>query len=450
MRRWIAGALSVLLLLGLTACGYAYVQKEASADETVRLYYCSKSYAELEEKLSEKYYGTDTGAMAFEKRNMKESERTVEQLLAQYLQGPETGGLYLPLRCAPEQVTWSVQDKILHMEFGRAAEALSGVEKTLAAACLVYTMTQLPDVAGLFLPEFSGAVLRPVNFLLKDDTADSNETLLRLYFSDQTGRYLRAETRYHQFQEHESVPTYAIRQLLKQPENEENQTVVPAGTRLYWSRMDEEICTINLSEEFVDNGPKTHLRARAAVFSIVNTLTELPELEGVQFLCAGLRVKDYGGLDLTNPIYREEAAILSAKDEQDHCDVTLYLPCGAGEELMTVPFMLPNVESKHLPQELLRALIAYEPINGYRNPIPKGTVATEVRVRDGVCHVVFNNIFTMCDTSQKEAEQAVRAVVSTLCGLEGIDKVKIDILDGTMRSVDLSEPISVASDWLHP
>lgn len=450
MRRWIAGVLCVVLLLTMTACGLAYAQSEAAGTETVRLYYCSKNYADLENQSAEKTYGTETGALNFEKQNMTAEQRTVDGLMERYLQGPQTENLYFPLQESREEIQWKLRDKILTVKFGTGVQSLSKVEKSLLAACLVHTMTQLPEVTGLFMPEFSGAVLRPNNFLLLDDTAINDNMMLRLYFSDESGRYLRAETRYHQFQENESVPTYAIRQLLQDPENEENRRAMPHGTRLYWSRMDDGVCTINLSEEFLSNAPETHLRARAAVFSIVNTLTELPELESVQFLCSGLRVENYVGLDLSHPLYREEQAILSAKDEQGHYDATLYLPCGVCEELVPVPVMLPDMETKWLPQEVLRALIAYEPINGYRNPIPKGTVASEVRVSGGTCKVVFNNIFTMCDTSQKEAVQAVRSVVSTLCSLENIDQVQIEIMDGTMSSVDLSEPLSVDSDWLHP
>lgn len=450
MRRWIAMMLCAVLLLSTTACSLAYVQKEAAEAESIRLYFCSRNYAELESQSPEKTYGTETGALAYEKQTLDASQRTVDGLLDRYFQGPQSEKLYTPLQSRREDIHWELHDKILTMKFGTSVQTMSEVEKSLAAACLVYTMTQLPEVTGLFLPEFSGAVLRPGNFMLLDDTAVNDELLLRLYFSDETGRYLRAETRHHQFQENESVPTYVVRQLFHEPENEENRPALPHGTRLYWSRMDDGVCTINLSEEFLSNAPTTHLAARAAVFSIVNTLTELPNLECVQFLCAGQGIENYAGLDLSNPLYREELAVLSAKEEQGHYDATLYLPCGVCRELVPVPVMLPNTEPRRLPQEVLRALIAYEPINGYRNAIPKGTVATDVSVNHGICRVVFNNIFTMCDASPTEAVQAVRSVVSTLCGLESIDQVKIEVLDGTMTSVDLSEPLSVDTSWLHP
>lgn len=450
MRRWIAILLCAVLLLSTTACGLAQAQKQSAAAETVSLYYCSKDYASLESKSAEKTYGTETGALVLEKETLDASQRTVDGLMKRYLQGPKSEMLYFPLQDSQDEVHWELQNKILTVKFGKSVETISSMEKSLTAACLVYTMTQLPEVTGLCLPEFSGAVLRPNNFMLLDDTAISDEMLLRLYYSDESGRYLRAETRNHQFQEQESVPTYAIRQLLQEPENEENRRALPQGTRIYWSRMDDSECIINLSEEFLSNAPKTHLKARAAVFSIVNTLTELPNLECVQFLCAAVPVKNYAGLDLTQPLYREELAIRSAKEEQGNYDATLYLPSAACQKLVPVPVMLSDAETRRLPQELLRTLIAYEPINGYQNPIPKGTVATEVKVTDGVCRVVFNNIFTMCDSNPSQALQAVRSVVSTLCTLEDIEQVKIEILDGNMTTVDLSEPISVDAAWLHP
>ena len=62
---------------------------------------------------------------------------------------------------------------------------------------------------------------------------------------------------------------------------------------------------------------------------------------------------------------------------------------------------------------------------------------------------MFNAAFAMTESEEQEQE-AVRSVVATLCALEHIDRVAIELQNSKLAAVDLSEPLTVEPAWLLP
>lgn len=122
----------------------------------------------------------------------------------------------------------------------RCVFTLSGIDRTLATACIVYSMVELPQVEEVVLaaPEGAGSdsllsvPLTPKSFLLFDDSATSDEMTLKLYFSDAGARFLVEETRTRSFASDAEVPTYLVEELLGEPEKETSLRVLPEGTAL--------------------------------------------------------------------------------------------------------------------------------------------------------------------------------------------------------------------------
>ena len=183
---------------------------------------------------------------------------------------------------------------------------------------------------------------------------------------------------------------------------------------------------------------------------MVNALTELPEVACVRFLCGGSPLSYYMGLDLSETFYRDETAFGVGLGQEGAVDVTLYLPCGRQERLATVPMVLSLTSDRSLVNDTLAALLSVETLNGYVNPFPEGTVVLSADTAGDLCTVTFNSAFALCDSSEVQAKRAVRSVVATLCGLPGIDRVKIEIQNDELSHMDLSEPMTVEQAWLLP
>ena len=96
----------------------------------------------------------------------------------------------------------------------------------------------------------------------------------------------------------------AFQELLKGPSKSYHFPVIPAGTKLLGVETYENTATIDLSQEFLENSLDTRILDEYVIYSIVNTLTEIPEIEGVIFYIEGIRIKVYGNIDLSVPAIR--------------------------------------------------------------------------------------------------------------------------------------------------
>ncbi len=101
----------------------------------------------------------------------------------------------------------------------------------------------------------------------------------------------------------------AVQGLLKGPTQPYHFPLIPAGTKLIGVETYENIVKIDLSQEFLENSLDTRILDEYVIYSIVNTLTEIPEIEGVIFYIEGIRIKIYGNVDLSVPAIRNKEYI---------------------------------------------------------------------------------------------------------------------------------------------
>ena len=89
---------------------------------------------------------------------------------------------------------------------------------------------------------------------------------------------------------------------------------LPSGTKLLDATVSADgIATINLSTEFQKNFGGGSAGEQMTVYSIVNTLTTLPNVHSVQFLLAGEKHDGIlGHLDTRDPIKRNESLIIKS------------------------------------------------------------------------------------------------------------------------------------------
>ncbi|MDD5621986.1 MAG: GerMN domain-containing protein [Actinomycetota bacterium] len=109
----------------------------------------------------------------------------------------------------------------------------------------------------------------------------------------------------------------AVQELLKGPSKSYHFPVIPAGTKLLDSETYENTAKIDLSQEFLENSLDTRILDEYIIYSIVNTLTEIPEIEGVIFYIEGIRIKVYGNIDLSIPAIRNTEYIKEEQTDED-------------------------------------------------------------------------------------------------------------------------------------
>ena len=105
------------------------------------------------------------------------SEVNVETLAERMLTPPEDGDLYAIFPSGLRLRGWSVEQRVLTLNFSEPYSALTGIRLTLANCCAALTFAQLPgvdrvsiQVEGQDLPEGSSGPFSPENLLRTGET----------------------------------------------------------------------------------------------------------------------------------------------------------------------------------------------------------------------------------------------------------------------------------------
>ncbi len=133
--------------------------------------------------------------------------------------------------------------------------------------------------------------------VLADEIGRNQTTMLSLYFADEEKKSLVSERRVVEVKDNETVEKTAVTELLKGPEKKGAKLLV---TDIKVQRVESKdgICYLTLSKEFLALPADT---AKLCIYSIVNTLTGLPDISFVQFFIEGEKAEKLGGITLAEP-----------------------------------------------------------------------------------------------------------------------------------------------------
>ncbi len=122
---------------------------------------------------------------------------------------------------------------------------------------------------------------------------------IELFFSTPDAMYLQTETR---TVSGEDFYRNVLQELINGPRSEGLRPTIPEGSEVLELEHErqEEILTINFNEDWRLNHWGGSTGERLTIYSIVNTMTSLPEISEVKFLVEGREIESLAGhLDLT-------------------------------------------------------------------------------------------------------------------------------------------------------
>ncbi len=139
---------------------------------------------------------------------------------------------------------------------------------------------------------------------------------VRLYFTNNDNSKLFLEIRYIPMAEAKkgtsALAAAILEELIKGPAKGSGlKPTIPEGTKLLLPvNIEASVATVNLSKEFVDNHPGGKAAERMTIYSIVNSLTELVDIQKVEFLIEGKSREEYkGSFQFNMPFPRNEPLI---------------------------------------------------------------------------------------------------------------------------------------------
>ena len=114
------------------------------------------------------------------------------------------------------------------------------------------------------------------------------QTIVTLYYQNKETKELMPEGRMIDAKELLADPyTTLLKLLLEEPKNEKLQKVIPEGTRVLKTELKGDMLYVDLSKEFIDNHAGGEEAENITIYAIVNTLTELKEVNSIKVLING-------------------------------------------------------------------------------------------------------------------------------------------------------------------
>ena len=111
---------------------------------------------------------------------------------------------------------------------------------------------------------------------------------MSLYFPDKETNSLKPEARLVNVKELMQSPyNILVEFLIQGPKNDKLCVVIPENTKLIKSSLEGECLVLDFSAEFLNYGKEDSSKKDLLINSIVNTVTELNEVNKVKFLIDG-------------------------------------------------------------------------------------------------------------------------------------------------------------------
>ena len=164
------------------------------------------------------------------------------------------------------------------------------------------------EVVEIELPEENIEEGLPENEGETIDEVNTNESInIKVYYANEMGEFLVGESRALSYDQRY---VDALIELLKVPIDNKLIPLIPDTTKIYSVEVEEGVAKIDMSSNFVDDRFDSDTVDILLVYSIVNTLTEFPDINSVSFYIEGEKLNTLGMLDLSGPLYRKNDLII--------------------------------------------------------------------------------------------------------------------------------------------
>lgn len=276
IKRYILVLLSLLLLL--TGCG----QEEVSSEYHIE--YLNKEKTKIIK-------------MPYEPK-ADSVEELIPEFLAMLSSDSESVECRKPIPNDVEITDYSLDGALLSIYFDSDYNNMNAVEEVLCRAAVVRTMTQIDGVDCVTfyvgeapLSDADGNIIGSMNeenFIENpgEQINSIQNTSLTLYFSNEEGNGLVRETREDVYYSGNiSLEKLIMEQLLEGTEMEGAKSAIPEGTKLLTVSVVDGICYVSLDDNF--RNQDYQVSEAVVIYSIVNSLTELPTISKVQISVKG-------------------------------------------------------------------------------------------------------------------------------------------------------------------
>ena len=244
-------------------------------------------------------------AVEGELRTLPRDQQTVPGLVELLKQQPQSDTLTAPLPGGLRLLDWQLEEGRLTLDVSDHYYSLSGVDLTLADACLTLTLCQLEEVDSVYitvegheLPYRAIQQLAAGDILLAGGADEPMALGIDLWYLQQDGQSLGVERRQIVKEVGQTVVEAVLSAWAEGPTESGLRACLPEGSQILSAEVRGGVCAVDLSAEFLDGLPRSETTAALTIYALVNTLCELEGVEAVQLYIGGQPAEAVGGLPL--------------------------------------------------------------------------------------------------------------------------------------------------------
>lgn len=282
MRRYIG-----LLLCLVIVCSIFSGCKGSDEGSEYTIYYLNIDGTKLEE------YSYDI------KADPDSINATIQELLDMLAKTPDGTDYRAPIPSDVKVNRFNYNGYLITVDFNSKYSDIKATDEVLSRAAIVKTLAQVVDNAYVtFTVDGEGLVTKGgslVGSMNADSFVDnpgeqinsSLQTTLTLYFSNLDGTGLVKVNRTVKYSSKNiSLEKLVMEQLIEGPRNSKAISTIPAGTKIINISVVEGVCYVSLDDTFKNN-QNNEIMEPIVLYSIVNSLTELPDVSKVQISING-------------------------------------------------------------------------------------------------------------------------------------------------------------------
>lgn len=227
-----------------------------------------------------------------------------------------------------EILNYALTDGQLTVTFSEVYRQMDNVTEILLRAAVVRTVSQIESVRTVVF-HIGDDVLRnqegePVGAMMNSQFINNpvginsyQYAALSLYFANADGTKIVKEMRNVHYSSNTTLEKVVLEQLQKGPMGESLLPVLPSGTKVLNVTIDQKMCTINFSNEFLNGTLEKKVLPEVTVYSIVNSLCDMLNVDRVQFQVDGESDILYAGtLSLNGPFHRNSDIIETVETQE--------------------------------------------------------------------------------------------------------------------------------------
>ena len=310
MKRILCIILSAVLVLGASSC------TGKKSENTYNLYFLDST----------------SSSISIEKRtvNLTDEEQTdntkfVERLVGELLKGPEDTidfiraipqeAKLLSVSVSDSPVVSNVASPLATINFSSAFRTEDAYAMNLAVYSIIHTLCETERIASVCIQvngiNLFGEDKFPMGAISLTDYSGENDKTVQtadiiLYLPTNDGKLVKTAKTVENHT-NEPIPSLTLNQLVS-----ELSTVgmFPSDAKVVSTETRDGIFYINLSSNFFTKATGQSYSDIMLINSIILTMTELPDINKVQFLSDGVKIETFGQMDgFDSPMERDESLL---------------------------------------------------------------------------------------------------------------------------------------------